>query len=184
MRTILTAMLFMLSAGTAVADCASMWLTRNMVFDRAGYCFGSNLGQSIFNNAGCIGTDVSLSAADRGFVAHTREIEAVFECQINTARTSLDLPLLRTWLKLQDLPRQDEFASGCIGWTGARTALRSGHSGGASVIGTLRQGDVVLLSHWPVGDWNFVTVSRGEQDAEIGWTDVKFGPATCRSLAG
>ncbi|MFT6272557.1 MAG: hypothetical protein ACJA0F_001402 [Dinoroseobacter sp.] len=184
MRTVLAAAIVMLSAGTAVADCASMWVTRNLVFDRAGYCFGSNLGQSVFNNAGCTGTDVNLSAAERDFVAYTREIEAIFDCKINTARTSIDLPLLSSWLKLQDLPRRDEFESGCMGWTGPRTALRSGHSGGASVVGTLMQGDVVLLSHWAVGDWNFITVSRGEQDAAIGWTDVQFGPETCRSLAG
>ncbi len=170
--------------GAAAADCASMWLTRNMVFDRAGYCFGSALGQAVFGTAGCVGTDVTLSPSDRAFVADTRATEATFGCQIDTNQRNLDLPLLQTWLKLSDLPRRDEFESGCIGWIGPRTPLRSGHSDAAPVIGQLMRGDVILLSHWPVGDWQFVTVSRGDQPAEIGWTNVPFGPETCAQLAG
>lgn len=184
MRAIILALGLVLTGGTAMADCAAMWVTRNMVFDRAGYCFGSTLGQSVFSNAGCIGTDVDLPSRARDFVAHTRSMEAVFDCKIDTGRSSLDLPLLNTWLKLDDLPRQDEFGSGCIGWTGPRTPLRDGHWNESRVIGTLMQGDVVLLMHWPYEDWNFVTVTRGGREAELGWTDAPFGPDTCERLAG
>ena len=41
-------------AGPAAADerCHDLWFARNAIMDRAGYCFGSVLGQAVFDNEG------------------------------------------------------------------------------------------------------------------------------------
>lgn len=60
----------------AVADaCDEMWFIRNLHFDRAGYCFGSTLGQNIFDNAGCTGKDVQLSSEAQKSIAFIKEME-------------------------------------------------------------------------------------------------------------
>ena len=63
----LTVVFLLLTPVTAVADalCDELWLTRNMVFDRAGYCFGSNLGEAIFDNSDCNSRGVPACAYSR-----------------------------------------------------------------------------------------------------------------------
>lgn len=50
-------------ATTAQADgrCNDLWFTRNALINQAGYCFGSNLGQALFDNSDCQGKSVTLS---------------------------------------------------------------------------------------------------------------------------
>ncbi|MCK5500992.1 MAG: YARHG domain-containing protein, partial [Tritonibacter mobilis] len=64
-------LLALAAATPAVAGdyCADLWFTRNAIIDRAGYCFGSTLGQRLFDNGDCIAKSVSLSDADKAKVA-------------------------------------------------------------------------------------------------------------------
>ncbi|EBA16598.1 hypothetical protein RSK20926_22774 [Roseobacter sp. SK209-2-6] len=52
-----------LSTTTAFADesCNDLWFTRNAIINQAGFCFGSNLGQALFDNGDCIAKSVPLS---------------------------------------------------------------------------------------------------------------------------
>ena len=50
----------------ALEICDDLWLTRNLIFDRAGYCFGSVLGKSVFDNEGCTPGVPELAEADQG----------------------------------------------------------------------------------------------------------------------
>ncbi len=184
MRMIGIAAIVVLSAGTAAADCASMWVTRNMVFDRAGYCFGSTLGQALFDNADCTPGDVELTLAERDFVAHTRAMEAEFQCNIDTGRSTLDIENLNAWMRLKDLPYRDIGESGCIGWQGARTALHVAASEQSPVIGQIMRGDTLIFAHGDIGDFSFVQVRRGARQTDLGWVRLSLDEAACEMFAG
>ena len=183
MKSLILSLVLVLAPGAVLADCASMWLTRNMAFDRAGYCFGSTLGKALFDNAGCIGKDVTLNAGDRGFVAHTIETEAAFECSIDTSRRSLDLPLVNLWLQLLDFPRRDDGESACLGWRGAPVNLRSA-IGGGRVLGQISRGDDVLFSHMDQAGRSFVTVSSNGRPVSLGWVLIDYNDLSCDGFAG
>ena len=173
------------SVGGAFAECNSMWLTRNIVFDRAGYCFGSNLGQSVFNNAGCTGTDVTLGAADQDFVNYTRQMEDEFQCSIDTSAKTLDLELIGSWMQLADLPRRDLWESSCIGWIGPSLPLRAAANDTSTVLGQVSPGDDIGLSHVDINEFSFAEITRDGTLVAIGWIPAEFiGPMTCSDMAG
>ena len=183
MKTMIVSLFLTLLPGAVLADCASMWVTRNMVFDRAGYCFGSNLGKALFDNGGCIGKDVRLSSADQDFVDYTKEMETMFECNIDTSRRTLNLPLLNQWLQLIDLPRRDYGGSGCLGYLGQPVTLRSG-IGGGRVLGQVNPGDDIIFNHWDQAGRSFVTVMRNNREVSLGWADLRMDQLPCRQFAG
>ena len=62
----LTLLLFLIASPAAASDvCHDLWFTRNLIMDRAGYCFGSMLGKATFDNSDCTGKNVSLDAGDQ-----------------------------------------------------------------------------------------------------------------------
>lgn len=72
----LVAALSLFAAPVLASDtCHDLWFTRNAIIDRAGYCFGSPLGQAIFDNTGCIGKSVNLPPQDARTVALIRELK-------------------------------------------------------------------------------------------------------------
>jgi hypothetical protein len=166
------------------ASCESMWVTRNLIFDRAGYCFGSALGAAVFDNTGCIGSNVALSSADQQRVAEIREVEREYGCALDTSRPRIDLPLLTLWLSLDDIPRPDLFESACLGWRGPVVPLVSGTSAMARRLGEVLPGDTISFGHWPVGDWSFVEIARGGRLAGLGWTRLTISDKTCDAFAG
>ncbi|MEL6206394.1 MAG: DUF4453 domain-containing protein [Pseudomonadota bacterium] len=188
MRILISAFLALLAA-PALADngCHDLWYTRNAIVDRAGYCFGSALGQAVFDNAGCIGKSVDLSPSAKRQVDQIRAIEAEAGCKVNTAQTRLHIDDLAIRRRLIDLPIRDEFASGCLGYGGAPIALRAGHSAGAPAIGQIEAGDYVLFAFYGVGDWVYVTAhSDGWGRLKAGgWMDWSAIPQdACRDWAG
>ncbi|TLP69043.1 YARHG domain-containing protein [Parasedimentitalea maritima] len=65
--------------------CNSLWLQRNAIFARNGYCFQSARGQQAFSNLGCrIGVpagQIPLSASERQEVQHLRSRETALQCR-------------------------------------------------------------------------------------------------------
>ncbi len=176
-----------LSAPAASANdsvgCRDLWFTRNLVMDRAGYCFGSALGQAVFDNDGCTGKNVRVDPAHAGLVAQIQALEAEHGCKVDTRGTTLDLDDIAIRRSLDDLPLFDEFPGGCLGWTAAETPLRAGHDPSSRVIGAIAPGDYVYLTHVPVDGWAYVTVH------EPGWGPLKGGgwlrgEMQCRDHAG
>ena len=161
-----------------------MWVTRNMVFDQAGYCFGSTLGQSVFDNSDCTPGDVTLTAAEREFVAYTRDMEAEFACEIDTSRKTLELDAMEDWLQLEDLPYRDWSESGCIGWRGQTLPLRSAANDSGSVIGQILPGDMVVFAHIDIGGFSFVEAVREGAPSDVGWVRIRINPKVCEALAG
>ncbi len=73
-------------------ECNELWFARNLIMDRAGYCFGSPLGQALFDNRDCRGSDVSLSPAHKSQVRKIQSLEAQIRCKVNSGRVGLDVP--------------------------------------------------------------------------------------------
>lgn len=177
--------LALLWPGLAAADCPEMWFLRNLVFDRAGYCFGSNLGQAVFDNSDCWTKDPVLERGAQRYVAAIEDREAEFQCKIDSSRRSLDLPLMEMYRGLDDLPLRDYAESACIGWRGAPVKLRAGAGFGSRVIHVIQPGDDLLFMHEDFAGWSFINVLRNGRDVGIGW--VQFDWTTqppCTDFAG
>lgn len=183
MKSLVLSVFLSLSPLAAFADCESMWVTRNMLFDRAGYCFGSNLGKAIFDNSNCTGKQITLPAWQQDFVSYTKAMERDFQCNIDTSRRSLDLPLLSQWLQLIDPPRRGFGESGCAGYLGEPLNLRSA-VGGGRVLGQIVYGDDILFAHDDIGDSTFVTTMRNGRPVALGWVQINFSQMKCTSYAG
>lgn len=174
----------------ASADvCDDLWFSRNQVFAEAGYCFGSELGQSVFGTERCIRTGFDLRADQKDFVARIRQAESQIGCAVDTTRSELilDLPELRE--ALTDQPVASEFESACLNWLADPMPLYSGFGSGAFRWDQIEAGDDVYFAHEDEGDpddpWTFVLVYRGEAVRTLGWT--QFGvhdPSRCEGWAG
>lgn len=154
--------------------------------DRAGYCFGTNLGKALFGNVGCTGKKVSLATSSKATIRQIRALEARYTCRINTRRNRLELKDVAIRMRLVDLPIFDELPGGCLGWMGDATVLFAAHDRAAAKIGNIEAGDFVKVEHTPVGDWTYVTVY------ERNWSRLKSGgwymgtikTMKCRDFAG
>ncbi|WP_264210302.1 DUF4453 domain-containing protein [Leisingera thetidis] len=165
--------------------CHDLWFTRNAVIDRAGYCFGSPLGQTIFDNRGCTGKSVSLPPQAERVVALVKEMETRFGCRVSNKQTYLNLDDQFLRYQLWDLPVRDEYESACLGWLGPVMGLRAGHRPDAPLVGRITPGDYVSHSHIPVGSWSYVTTSGPDwQVTSGGWLDTSLFQEQCRDYAG
>ncbi|WP_176085788.1 caspase family protein [Martelella sp. HB161492] len=73
------------TAPAAAEDqCQSLWLARNTLFDKYGYCFTSARGKAAFSNADCIAgvtaANAPLTVAERAEVARIAALEKSFGC--------------------------------------------------------------------------------------------------------
>ena len=165
--------------------CDDLWFTRNLIMDRAGYCFGSVLGKSVSENSDCTGKSVSLSSAETSMVGQIRGLEEELGCKVNTAQPVLSLEEMDVRRRLTDLPVRAEFESACIGWLGERIQLKAGHQPDAGVVGEISPGDTIGYSHQGIGSWEYVVVKdRDWRFKSAGWTDQTFGMAICEQVAG
>ena len=171
----------LLLAGPAPADvwdspepsCNWLWFTRNLIMDRAGYCFGSALGRAFFDNADCRGTDVKLSARESRQVAKMQALERELGCKVNTGARQLDVPLdIQLVRRLRDMPLPDGGESGCR-WAGSPVPLQDGYTPGSKVIGAIEAGDSLGFGSRLEGDWSEVTIRKGGDDGSgmMGWFD-------------
>ncbi|MEZ5924660.1 MAG: caspase family protein [Hyphomicrobiaceae bacterium] len=63
-------------------SCDQLWVARNEIFDRRGYCFTSGKGQSYFDNSDCTGASQSiLSKTEKANVSTIKDVEAAQGCQ-------------------------------------------------------------------------------------------------------
>ena len=101
MIRIVTVMWMAALAGPSMALelCDELWFGRNLVFDQAGYCFGSPLGKAVFNNADCTTSSPEISPKDQAYIAWVKETEAEWQCQIDTTQ-------IRILVALPDVQRR------------------------------------------------------------------------------
>ncbi|MDQ2088700.1 DUF4453 domain-containing protein [Marimonas arenosa] len=188
MRRLLSALLLAASTPASADVCDDLWFTRNQIMDRAGYCFRTPLGQSVFDNSGCIGEQVSLNAQARRQVEDIRARESALGCVVDTKRRNLDLPDIAIRWNLRDLPVADEYESGCIGWLEPVTSLHSGRDSASAIVGWIEPGDNVLYGHWTADNdpWLFVTVWSPDSPRfkSAGWLGLSTNEKSCRNWAG
>lgn len=161
----------LLFSPTAVlADCADYWFTRNLIFDRVGYCFGSPLGQAIFDNRDCTTQSPVLAAPDKAAVARIRANEADAQCRINTQARSLGLPNIAFRKQVQTIPvpLPRNSALGCLTWRAGAVALHNGADHRFAVVGQLNPGDNIYFNHEQVGAFSFVS-TEGAAGQQQGW---------------
>ena len=190
-KTLILAAGFCATAGapaSAIGYCEDAWLTRNLIIDRYGYCFGSALGQALFDNSNCTTSEPALSTEDTQIVSAIREGEARVGCSVNTgAGPSAEMRAAHAiYNALQDVPGRDELGWACWGYTGASVPVRAGASPGSPVIGTLQPGQSVVFEYWPRNGFAFATLVTGSGGSVLGqgWMEARITDADCELVAG
>ncbi len=186
MRILLFLLLILMPSFAAASDgCHDLWFTRNLIMDRAGYCFGSPLGKAVFDNSDCSGKSISLDARSKRLVGRIQSLEKQYACAVDTKSERLEIDDLFVRFRLVDLPVAEEFPGGCLGWLGPETTLYTGRSSDLPPIGRIGRGDYVGFFHVPEGGWTYVTVADpGWVVKGGGWMRGDFGTVDCRDWAG
>jgi len=168
----------------ALEICDDLWFTRNLVFHRAGHCFGSVLGKAVFGDEGCNKDGGAPDKDALALIERVRGLEAEFNCDVDTTQDFLAVPVFEQRKDLIDLPFPSEIESACVGWKGGRLALRKAHKDGAELLGAVRDGDTLLFQYQDVGDWMFVEVQQNGIPAGMGWAKPEISKENCEMVAG
>jgi hypothetical protein len=184
MRFVLTFLLSLcVTPAFALDHCEEWWFTRNLVFDRAGYCFSSPLGQAVFDNSDCFTDVAEADPADQIIVTETKRLEETLGCNIDTSRTRLGIEHIAARMQMVDIPIADEYESACFGWRGKDLVLHSARDAAAPVTGHIRTGEDVIFLFTGVDGWSFMLSPRG--DADMGWMKgFTWAEDSCESNAG
>lgn len=183
-------LLFLAAPAQAADGCEDIWFTRNLIMDRAGYCFGSPLGQAMFDNSDCVGKQVQPDPYFQPVIDEILRLEKTHSCRVDTSRTWLDIDDIAYRKALTDLPVRDEFEGGCLGWTGPLTPLYKGHHEPFEQLGQITPGDYVSYAYYSAhganqAGWAYVTTHPP------GWGTLKSagwlywqGEPPCADYAG
>ncbi|TMV13652.1 DUF4453 domain-containing protein [Arenibacterium halophilum] len=155
----------------AATGCEDIWFTRNLLMDRAGYCFGSPLGQALFDNSNCIGQNVQPPASAQPLIQKIQQLEQTHQCQVNTNQTWLDMDDMAFRRAMRDLPLYEDFPGGCISWNGPQTPLHDGYTAPLGVVGNIQTGDNVYYNYEAVDEWVYVSAHNAQTDQfkAAGW---------------
>ncbi len=185
MRWLLLSVLALASGpASALEICDDLWFTRNLLFHRAGYCFGSALGRAVFGNEGCVPGPVELYPADVPLFRMVKAREAEWACKVDTSRTVLAVPDLETRKAQIDPPLATGYESGCIGWKGERLPLYTARHLDSPVVGAAHEGDTLLFQFEDVDGWTFVEVSQSGVPVGMGWARFQMTETSCDAFAG
>lgn len=187
-QSCLIAVLVLTGAGgpAAAASCDDLWYLRNLIADRAGYCFASALGQAVFDNSDCTTRELRLSAEDMARMEAIRQVEEDFDCRVDTsARVLRDLTPM-DWDLIEVIPVPTGYESGCIGYRLGPFALRSAPWPDAAVVGEVRKGVSIGFNYMHEGDWMFVLTDA--PSGYMGWAPMDAMPLdggdACEGWAG
>ena len=116
----------LLALPNVAIGCEELWFFRNLIFDRAGYCFETPLGQAVFDNADCTTSTPVLSQTLSDRVALIRLEEGYSGCNIDPDVGGLPPDLtVAAWAEVETLPLPTGFESACVYWLGAALELRA-----------------------------------------------------------
>ena len=190
MRPFLAALFLLATPLAATAQsfdfCEELWVTRNMIFDRAGYCFGSTLGQSLFDNSNCTTGTANAPQAYAQIIAWARGDEERLGCRVNTAQPAW--PSIRSVYDYYNqywtvaVPVDGGF--GCWGYSGPTVTVYAGAASNTPVLGQLTAGQSYSTTHYGVDGWEFISVSSGPggQTFVTGW--ARGHTSDCAQMAG
>ncbi|MEJ6392762.1 DUF4453 domain-containing protein [Gymnodinialimonas sp. 2305UL16-5] len=169
--------------------CQELWLSRNTVLERAGFCFQTPLGQAVFDDFGCIPGPPSLSTTDAEIVQILLGMEEESGCAVDTSATAIDErlhPLAERLTELSTVPIDGYTEHGCGGYLGPARDLHAGVSNEAVVIGRLEPGQNFSFAHaaMPSG-WEYITVTQDGHRVAHGWVqNIEISDVTCEFIAG
>lgn len=203
MRNILPAIFLATTASAVHADdydCADLWFSRNAMWNDAGYCFSSPLGQAVFDNMDCTTDTPQLSELNQEFVDGIIEAERELACDVDTSATDFDFERFehRWAVVTQPVTGPSEFTQwSCHGFVLPKMPVRASPLSSAKLIGWVHTGDGFYVVHEGYGDWAFVFVTKPklpDLDSALvtrlaGWVSVAHFPAgdytkTCEVMAG
>jgi hypothetical protein len=173
------------SSTHASIACDDLWLARNAIFDLHGYCFGSTLGKSIFDNNGCSSVDPELAPELKKRVQLLWHRAKQLSCDTDQWRTSILIYNIEQRKTLLHQPVASETESACIGYTGLPFRLYDAPNGDANNIGSVEQGDDIGWFHDDEKNWSFMTVLDKENGSTpiSGWSREQAFP-NCEVAAG
>jgi hypothetical protein len=188
LATILAALAFSAShAKAAGIACENMWYARNLIAHRAGYCFGSELGQSMFGNDGCTGKNPTMSEADRERVRQFAALEKSWGCDVDTSATMLKSDVIPFIADLERFAFRDDTESSCGGYKGPRIALHAGPSSDTAIVGYIEPGNSILSSYILEKGWEMLEVNASMENSQlraVGWTPEEVFSYGCEFMAG
>ena len=159
-----------------------MWFTRNLIIDRAGYCFGSALGRAVFDNSDCTGRNLILPPDVLALVEAILDREG--NCMVDTTATTLDMRDVEWRKRMIDLPMPVGEESTCIGWLKDPFPLRRARSEDAPKSVMVQPGDTLLFQFEDVDAWSFVELSRDGAEVGVGWAVLPDLGEDCEMIAG
>ena len=188
---IFTGLLTLPHFASANEACDDLWFVRNSIFDAKGYCFGSVLGKSVFNNSDCTTKSPNLSAKSIAKVAQVKAMEKQWECRVDSNRNTLDIHSFDLRRKLIEQPIHDFTESGCSNYLGKDVPLYAGPDTSSEIIGYIRTGSDFVNSHISFDEttnakWFFVS-GMSENDLtvpDIGWSNHENIFNECELAAG
>lgn len=65
------------------ASCYDLWFERNQIYDEAGLCFKSQLGQDTFDNSDCRTDRPKLTRSEESRIFEIKAIEDAKNCKVN-----------------------------------------------------------------------------------------------------
>jgi len=184
--------------GSRASSCESLWIERNQIYNVAGTCFESLLGQSVFDNSDCTPGAPALPESAVTRVDQLKAAQAGRLCEINTDMRHISVNgrygvlrfgtgdiVLGPWpdalQKLDVFPlaagrRRSCTVSGLSASGDGFLALRSGPDVRYPQIGALVNGDRVFSSSACMGRWCFAgsVQSNGRTAPRNGWFHVRW----------
>jgi hypothetical protein len=160
MKLSIFAVVIMLIGNTGFANttCDDLWLARNTIFDLNGYCFGSTLGKSIFDNNECTTVDPKLTPELETRIQKLWQRAKKLSCDTDQGRTSISIYNIEQRKVLLHQPIASETESACIGYKGLPFYLYDSPDANAVKIGTIEQGDDIGWFHDDENTWSLMTL--------------------------
>jgi hypothetical protein len=169
----------------ASTACDDLWLSRNVIYDLHGYCFGSTLGKTVFDNTDCTTVEPALPEELVLRVQNLWSKAKELECKADQGRTKIlayNIAVRKTIMH-QPIATLDE--SACIGYQATSFDLFDAPNEGATKLGTVDQGDDIGWFHEDEGDWSFLTLLKKADSSTplSGWSRKPEVPK-CDAFAG
>lgn len=172
-----------------VADeaCDDLWYSRNFYFDQAGYCFGSKLGNQVFDNSDCKSKNVTLTESIKQRISQMKQVEQEFSCKVDTSKVRpLDIPNFNSRKLLSEQPINHGLESGCYGYLGTnQVPLYSAKSNNSKIMGYVKTGDDICSVHDEIvtDGWWFAGTTDTNGNETAGWTKAPIFDQ-CETVAG
>ncbi|GHA50990.1 hypothetical protein GCM10008927_15320 [Amylibacter ulvae] len=184
---VLISLVFFAAPTWAQSVCDDLWLSRNVIYDAHGYCFGSELGKAIFDNNGCTSVDPTLPPDLQDRIKRIWTQDRSLECAVDQSQTNINVYNQAARLRLLTQPiATEDNVKVCFGaQPNNPIVLHKDKTDTSPVLATIDTGDTLGWLHLNEGDWQFITLMSKSTAGKIssGWTD-QAGDLRCDEIAG